>query len=721
MATNKPSFFAELQRRNVLRAAVLYAGAVWAFGQGFSQFSPALGLPDWATRAFLIAAAVGFPFWLVFAWVFEVTPQGIKRESEIAADDSTARRTGRRLDFAIIAVLAVAVILLLGNQLIWHKGMRGAAGTAPASTATTRSPAATAAAVPAKSIAVLPFENLSNDKNNEYFVAGMQDLILTKLADIGDLKVISRTSTQGYGSHPQNLKVVGAQLGVATLLEGSVQKQGNEVLINVQLIDAASDSHLWARSYTRTLTDVFGVEGEVATQIAGSLNAKLSPAQVEQLAKAPSANQAAMDLFLRAEYQAKLSNANYSTNDFSGWRAAIPLYRQAIAKDPGFALAYARLSYVESKLAYLSGEDVAALTRQARADAEAAQRLAPHSVATLLALGYCDYYGKGDFAAALKTFGAALALRPNDSAALTAIGYGQRKQTRYDAALATLQKAFALDPRNSALAFEIGATSMMVSRYPEAEDWWQRALAIDPHNVAAKSSYPLAILYGSGDVARALQAAEGDEPAMQTLRVTLLAYQRKYAEALAQLNAIPDTPDNFILAFGNSKALQQADLYRLLGETAKAQPLYRQALAALRAQLAKSEQAQNGYLAGVWEGIADAELGLGQTKEGLAAIARAQAANVAPDPAVRAGFAEFNAGLFAEARRPDLAVPLLAKALASPGIGVNYSPVLLWLDPVWDPIRHDPGFQALLEKYAKYKPAVIYSIPTAGAAASTGP
>ena len=686
----RPPLFVELKRRNVLRAAVLYAGAVWAFGQGLSQFSPAIGLPGWSTRWFLIASVIGFPFWIAFAWFYEFTPAGLKRESEIGPGDSIAHSTGRKLDFWIIGVLAIAVALL-GSGYFIHRN-------APAS------------AVSAKSIAVLPFENLSADENNAYFVDGMQDLILTKLADIGSLKVISRTSTEKYKSRPGNLKQVAAELGVSTILEGSVQKAGNQVLINVQLINAKTDAHLWANSYTRTLDNIFGVEGEVADKIAVALNAKLSPAQATQLAAAPSANPAAMDLFLRAEYQANKSETNYHYGDFSGWRAAIPLYRQAVEKDPRFALAYARLSYVESKLAYISGEDVARLIPQARADAQAAQKLAPNAAATQIALGYCDYYGKADYTGALKAFAAALALRPNDSAALAAQGYVARKQNNNDAALASLQQAFALDPRNSVLANEIGATYMMVSRFPESQTWFQRALAIDPDNLAAKVSYSSAILFGSGDVVRALAAAQGDAPAMQFQRSGLLQSQRKFAQALALLDKIPDTPDNFPLVTGASKALGQADLYRLLGDSDMARPLYQQALAVLRPQLAKEEKEQSNYLASVWQNVADAELGLGQTDQGLAAIASAQSANEKLNqnhPSVRASITASGAALYAGAGRADLAVPLLAQALAMPAIGQNYSPALLWLDPGWDPIRHDQRFQALLKKYAKWRPAII--------------
>src|SRR6185437_8899103 len=271
--------------------------------------------------------------------------------------------------------------------------------------------------IPAKSIAVLPFENLSEDKGNAYFADGMQDLILTKLADIGDLKVISRTSTAKYQSHPDNLKV-------------SVQKAGNQVLINVQLINASSDSHIWADSYTRTLDNIFGVEGEVAQKIADALKARLSPVESAQLAALPTTNQAAYDLFLRAEYQANKGNLNYETDEF---HAAIPLYRQAIQKDPNFALAYAQLSFAESGAVWFgSGEDdVKPLVADSLAQAEKALALQPRLVAGYLALGYNAYWGRQDYPAALKAFAAALKLRPNDADALAATGYVLRRQGRF--------------------------------------------------------------------------------------------------------------------------------------------------------------------------------------------------------------------------------------------------------------------------------------------------
>jgi TolB-like protein len=751
VASDKPGFFDELRRRHVVRVAIAYAVAGWLLVQVATQVFPFFRIPDWSVRLVVVLIVIGFPVAVAFAWIFELTPEGIRRTAPVGSPDARPelehRSVGQKLNAFIVVVLVLAVALL-GWRLYAVKhakvtvpsvaaatgrpggaqrypgntAKRSPGNNAPASaTVATQSPGTAAGAagsglhsaqpIPAKSIAVLPFENLSNDKNNDYFVAGMQDLILTKLADIGDLKVISRTSTMQYGSDPGNLKTVGQQLGVATILEGSVQKAGNQVLINVQLINTKTDSHIWAQSYTRTLDNVFNVEGDVAGKIAAALNTKLSGAEAANLAAVPTTNQAAYDLFLRAEYAFNKSNNNYQAGDLTGFSAAIPLYRQAVEKDPGFTLAYARLSYVESRLAWLGGESVASLNRQARTDAEQARELAPHAAATLLALGYCDYYGKLDYAGALKAFQALLASYPNNSEALAAQGYIERRQGRFEAGIASLEKAFGLDPRNGALANEIATTYMGISRYPEAERWLRRALALDPDNLGAKYNYAYAILFGSGDVARALTAASGDAPVMQLTRVDLLTRQRKYREALALLDAIPDTPDNFTLVSGGSKVLQEADLYRWMGEPAKARPLYKQALAVLRPQLAKSEKEHNQYLAEVWTSVADADLGLGHTGQGLAAIEASRAAAEKTKmlgPYLRAYIMELNAGLYAKARRPDLAVPLLEKALAMPAIGVTYSPVMLWLDPAWDPIRHDPSFQALLKKYAKYKPAVIY-------------
>lgn len=705
MAKKKPvpeepiSFMARLKQHHLYGVVVAYAVVVGFLIQLVSRAFPYFGWAG-AVPAVIIVLLLGFPVVVVLAWLL-IEPKG-------PTQPNTWQRRHWKLS-AVFTAVVIALVVISGFYALQfsraHAPLLQAETAAKAQTPAA-APAGTAAvpapAIPAKSIAVLPFENLSADKNNEYFVAGMQDLILTKLADIGDLKVISRTSTAEYASHPENLKRIGEQLSVATILEGSVQKAGNQVLINVQLIDAQTDEHIWAQAYTRTLYNVFGVEGEVAEQIATALNAKLSPAQAASLAAVPTQNRAAYDLFLRAEYQANQGLINYDT---ASWKAAIPLYRQAVEQDPNFALAWARLAFNESQLAWFGGggEDVKQLNQQARADAERALQLQPNLSAAQLAIGYTEYWGRGDYDAALKAFAAALKLKPNDADTLAAQAYVERRQGRFDKAIASFQQALMLDPRNSALAFELGLTNMLASRYSDAENAFQRALALDPNNRNAKAYYANAVLFSTGDIPRALAAAQGDDPALKLARVGLLTDQRKYRDALDLLDSVPDTPDNFAQQ-GGSKQEQQADLYWLMGDKARARPLYEQSLPHLRVQLAMMQGINQAF---VWQSIADAELRLGHTAEGLDAIAKAQAiVNKITDQSYGPLDRVIDAGLYAEANRPDLAIPLLVKALAMPGIGGFYSPVLLWLDPAWDPIRNDPNFKLLLNKYQDNKPNI---------------
>ncbi len=689
-------FLQRLQQRKLVQWAVAYIAFAFALIQVADVVANSYGWSHGVMHLLFGALALGFVVALLLAWYHG--EQGRQRASSTE-------------------LLLIALVLAVGGGLLWHFARVAPAGTdmaestatpgkivAPESPSATSSavPAASAAAIPAKSIAVLPFENLSEDKGNKYFADGMQDLILTKLADIGELKVISRTSTMKYASHPDDLKTIAQQLGVATILEGSVQKAGNQALINVQLINANTDSHLWAESYTRTLDNIFGVEGEVAQKVADALKAKLSPAETKRLATNLSSNPDANDLFLRAEYLSDRANANF---DHAGFMAAIALYRQALEKDKDFVLARARLSYAESGAVWFGSGGEGSQQLAADAAAQAEQALAQQSdlVTAQLALGYSAYWGRQDFPAALKAFTAALKLQPNNPAALAAMGYVLRRQGQFDAAIDSMQHALALDPRNSGLAETLAETYAATSRFAEAERYCRRAMALDPDNFQASVLYSYVILLGGGDVERALAAAQGDNPVLQLWRVQLLTYQRKYRDALALLEVIPDMPDNFGYQSG-PKALLQANLYRLAGDTARAQSLYAQALQKSRAQLA-ALAGKAIKLSFVWYEIAAAELGLGQTDAGLASIAKSGTlATQSGDKFFGPGLMQVQASLYAEAGRADLAVPLLEKALATPGIGESYSPVMLWIDPAWDPIRKDPRFQALLTQAGKEQP-----------------
>ena len=329
---NPGSFFAELKRRNVVRMAGLYLVGAWLLTQVASTVLPTFDVPSWALRGLIITLALGFFPALIFSWVFELTPQGLKRDEDVPPEQSIAPQTARRMNRMIIAVLVLALGYFVFDKFVLVPRRE----TAKSETAL--EPNESRSIANAKSIAVLPFENLSDDKNAAYFADGIQDEILTKLAGIADLKVISRTSTAKYKSKPEDLKTVSQQLGVANILEGSVQKAGDKVRVNVQLIDARSDSHLWAKSYDGDARDIFGMETEVSRQVADALRVRLSPAETQRLAGGPTANTEAYDLILKAEFEAREAEASLKGDDFD----PSALYRKALDLDRSL-LAHARL------------------------------------------------------------------------------------------------------------------------------------------------------------------------------------------------------------------------------------------------------------------------------------------------------------------------------------------------------------------------------------------
>ncbi|MGH7937056.1 MAG: tetratricopeptide repeat protein, partial [Bryobacteraceae bacterium] len=336
------NFFSELKRRNVYKVAVAYVVVAWLLLQAASIFFPAFEAPPWVMKVFIVIILLGFPAALVLSWAFEITPEGIKLESEVDPDESITPRTGRRI-VGITIALAVIAAGLMTFQMLRPKSpaLGGSTGARP-----TSSPPEPA--IESKSIAVLPFDNLSHDPDNAYFSEGIQDEILTRLAKIGDFKVISRTSTEKYKSAPENLREIARQLGVANILEGSVQKAGEEVRVNVQLINALNDAHLWADTYDRKLTDIFAVESEIAKTVAETLQAKLNGRAERELASRPTENPEAHQLYLKGRYfWNKRSTANL--------RKSIDYFQQAIDLDPNYALAYAGLGDAHSIMPIYAG------------------------------------------------------------------------------------------------------------------------------------------------------------------------------------------------------------------------------------------------------------------------------------------------------------------------------------------------------------------------------
>src|SRR6185437_13587843 len=406
-AMTSPSFIAELKRRNVLRAGVLYIGAVWLLAQVITQLGPVFNAPVWIARAFLIAAAIGFPFWLAFAWFYEFTPQGLKRESDIAADASITRSTGRKLDKAIIATLAIAVVLLLANTFVWKKG---AGLQAPA-----RIAASVIVAIPEKSIAVLPLLNESGDPGQDYFSDGLSEELISALGQVRDLKVIGRNSSFRFrGAAQDDTARIGAELGVATLLEGTVRKQGDEVRVVASLIKASDGSQLWSQSYERQLKDVFVMQSDIATSVANALKASVFGGAVMATDRPPGGNMAAYDAMLQGRYYAE-------RRDRDDYIKAVAYYQKAIALDPDYALAYARLAIAQQWFNdwVADADERKIASAQARANADKAIELAPGSALALGALGINQAWSDFDYHAAETTLKKAVALDPSNAETLS--------------------------------------------------------------------------------------------------------------------------------------------------------------------------------------------------------------------------------------------------------------------------------------------------------------
>ena len=680
------NFFAELKRRNVYKVAVAYAVVGWVLVQVATQVFPFLEIPNWVVRLVIALVVIGFPIALVIAWAFEATPEGIKRTEIADAMPAASRQRKHAWIYIVVIGASVSVALFFLGRY-----------TAPSVSTSRQSAAVADSSIPQKSIAVLPFENLSDDKNAAYFADGIQDEILTKLASIADLKVISRTSTAKYKSKPEDLKTVSQQLGVATVLEGSVQKAGDKVRVNVQLIDARADSHLWAKTYDRDMADVFAVQSEVAQEIADSLQAKLSPAEASTLATAPTKDPAAYDLFLKGEYEERLADSSRKPESYD---QAAAWYQQAIARDPNFALAMARLVENRMERHWFFEQMSEAELAQVRSVAEHALALAPNLAEVHVALGDFYYHGYRQYEQALAEFERALQLQPNASTALEYSGYVHRRQGQWERCLDELKRALEQDPRNASLAGNLADTYVPLRMWKEAERAARHALEIDPHTADGMRTLLRSILDGSGDINEAQRVlatfpAEnkilvssnfGDVRDMMGDRAYVFVLARDFEAALKVWEAAGNnaTDERRRLSARVAIRVLAGDLIGAQAEAEKARQLLEERLRERPNDISSMPQLSWVYLA--LKRNSDA------TK-----LAR-QAANLLPPEKdvlvgnfLLTGLAEIEARTGATAD----AIAILRRQLSVPA-GGSVSIARLKIDPVWDPIRNDPGFQQLL-------------------------
>jgi TolB-like protein/Tfp pilus assembly protein PilF len=682
-------FFAELKRRNVYKVAVAYAVVGWVVVQVSSTVLPTFHAPEWVLQTVVVLVILGFPVALIIAWAFEATPGGIKRTE--VADVTQQHSRSRVWIYVVIGGLALSLAL-------FYLG-RFSAARAPRSTA----------AVENKSIAVLPFENLSEEKANAFFASGIQDEILTALAKISGLKVISRKSTARFESSPQNIPEIARQLGVANILEGSVQKIGDKVHINLQLIRADTDSHIWAKSYDRLLADIFAVEGEVARSVADELRTTLSPEEKTRVERKPTENADAYVLFLRAnEYSERPSDL------LEDEQKAAELYEQAIALDPGFASAHARLSAVLAHI-YLDFQPTDAIAKRARAEAEEALRLQPDLGEGHHARAMCLYWIDKNFEPALRELEVAATFLPNNADITADMAYIRRRQGRWVDALSGMSRALDRDPRNAPVAHEIFRT------YCDLRDWANAATAAARASAMAPDSPVITIetkslsFWSKEDIkplrdALAAMPAGVDPDGVVTLAqcdAALIA--RDFAAAEQAVASSSSTGVLSALGVPIPKEYLLGLIAMARGEAERARQFFEQVRPKLESESAavpadSFRHAQLGLLY-AYLGRKDDALREGRRAVELTPESR--------DHLIGPPFAGMLALICARVGEADQAIALIEHLLSVPAeagsFGANFEANLTLADLrhrwQWDPLRNDPRFQKIL---AAPEPKTVY-------------
>ena len=658
-------FFEEVKRRKVYRVAAAYIIAAGGIIQLASAAFPAWELPNWALRLVIVLLLLGFPIALMLAWVYDITAQGVQATPTTAAPGTHRRRNIIMLIATGVIISAAAGFFLL-PRVSAHKVD--------------------------KSIAVLPFENLSDEKENAYFADGIQDDVLTNLSKIGDLKVISRTSVMPYRGKASNVREIGKALGVATILEGSVRRIGNRVRVNVQLINASNDEHMWAEDYDRDLTDVFAIQTDLAQKIARELQAKLSPTEKAQIERKPTENSEAYLAFLQA-HDLFTRPDKFRANT----EKAEQLFEQATRLDPDFAGAFAGLAWVDDWM-YHSYDPTPARKEKARAAAATAIRLQPDLPEAHLALGFYYYYCERNYQEALNEFAIAKRSLPNSADVYMAIGAIERRQGKWAESTANLEKAASLSPKDAFVLVNLGDNYRANKDFEKADKLFTRAIEAAPSSLNARAEKGKLAIDLKGDLSemerQLTEVALGDDPeGLVTLgRVQLLILQRNFPEALAVLNQLPQE------VFHDStapvpKASLEGMLYLFQGDKAKAQAAFERARPFAEQSLRESpgtaaRHIQLGFIL----------TGLDRKQEAIAEGRRA--AELTPEskdafdgPQVTASLAQ----IYAWVGEKDQALQLLDHSLQTPnGITVP----MLKLDPMWDPLRTDPRFQALIGKYS---------------------
>ncbi len=657
-------FFEEVKRRKVYRVAAAYVVAAGGIIQLASAAFPAWELPNWALRSVIILLLLGFPIALMLAWAYDITAQGIRATPTTAAPGTHRRRNVIMLVATGVIISAAAGFFLL-PRVSAHKVD--------------------------KSIAVLPFENRSDERENAYFADGIQDDVLTNLSKIGDLKVISRTSVMPYRDKASSAREIGKALGVSTILEGSVRRIGNRVRVNVQLINADTDEYMWAEDYDRDLTDVFAIQTDLAQKIAGELQAKLSPTEKAQIEKRPTQNGEAYLAFVQA-HEAFYRPDKFRANSEDAER----LFERATTLDPSFALAFAGLAWVEDWM-YHSVDPTPARKEKARAAAFEAIRLQPDLPEAHLGLGFYHYYCERDYEGALREFAIAKKSLPNCSEVYMAIGAIERRQGKWTESTANLEIAASLSPKDAWVLQNLADNYRANKNFEMADKLFDRAIEAAPKSLEARGQKGALALDLKGDFTElekqlALIPPGFDPEGIVTLgRAKVLIMQRKFAEALVTLKQLPQDVIHDSTA-PIPRSFLEGVLYTYLSDRKKARAAFEQARPIAEQSLRESpdDASRHVTLGLILAGLGEKDAAIAQGKRAVELLPESQDAFDGPKTTVAL------AQIYAWTGETDQALQLLDRSLSTPnGVTVPF----LRLDPIWDPLRSDPRFQAMVDRY----------------------
>jgi TolB-like protein/tetratricopeptide (TPR) repeat protein len=672
-------FFAELQRRNVYRVAVAYGVVSWLLVQIATQVFPFFEIPNWATRLVVIVPLLGFPVALIFAWIFELTPEGIKRTDEVEPHKSTLRSTGRKLDFVIIGVLLVVIAVFAFNAFRQPKRPE-------------------LANTPEKSIAVLPFHNLSAAKADEFFTDGVQDEILINLSKLADLKVISRTSVMQYKDRAErNVREIAQQLGVSHLLEGSVERSGNRVRVRAQLIDARNDSHVWGEQYDRDLADVFAIQSEISKTIADQLEAKMSGTVRAAIERPPTSDLEAFELYERAK--ALWANVTDPLHAKENLPEAEQVLKEAVARDPNFMLAWCEFGKVHTTLFWLGMDHTVARLGLANAAVQTALRLQPDAGEAHLASGIYYYQGFRNYQKAREELEIARRTLPNNADLFTYLGFIDRREGNWAESTRNLERALELDPRNLFILQQLAThTYQPQRRYEDAIRTYDRALAILPGDPLTRINRAEVILDARAETKQyqtTLTALISENPSTASdVDHPDYALCERTPEAAARL--LKDYPsDGLSTGYGVKCPHEywEGVIAQWQGDSAKAAAAFSRA----RSELAPLAESQPDFPAAIsLLGVIDA--GLGRKDDALREGSRAcELLPISKDALNGVALAANLALIYAWTGERNLAVEQIATIERVPN-QLSYG--MLKLHPYWDSLRGDPRFERIVASLA---------------------